>query len=241
MLRKFALMCVAVLLGLAALPLASEAAISSCGTASNYFDGFWNQNTGFGAAEIAGVAAWSIPRSGAMCSTNSSQFTTAWVMVSGQVGQRYSQSGFMTVFGGCTRHFAEYNNNAGFTRTFVGGACPSGVLGSAHQYLSAWNYGCLCIQNWVDSTLVSQTNFNPLTFWTRPFRPIYSGETIYKESDMPGGATATTPIDSMQVMSFSGNIWSPTPCYLTGVDSPLASSRWNRVPAGCTHFDIWTT
>jgi hypothetical protein len=227
---------------------AAQAEVPTCGTASNWFDGYFRSYS-TGAAE--GANASIITQYGAVCDTNTSQnnFGAAWAMIAGSAGSDgWVQSGFIRWYNHVTVFFSQISrysnpNNGGQFDTRYG---MSGLTyGSANHYYEKFDTSCACLRSSVNSTLYLSSTFSPYTAWTYPFSPQFFGETAYRQSDMPGNASSPTSFSKLQYQNSSDN-WVNFGCnVLTKQNDLIGYNRsdgysWYDQITNCPDFNIYT-
>lgn len=219
-------------------PASAQAAIPTalptCGASGNWFAG---RNTPV-AATIGTMADVTV-RFGALCQSDprpAYNFSTAWVMLAAGSGG-YSQSGYIRLFAGSTRQFAEYDRDGvgplPFTRVYG----PATSLGTTHSYWVYYSSACACLNNNVDFTTLSATPFDPFAEWSSVFS-VWSSETIYRESDVPGLASQPVNYGDLRVQPFgtSGYVQNPFGSVISAPTSPrysVSGIAWNS-------FNAWT-
>ncbi|HEV2005127.1 MAG TPA: hypothetical protein VGQ85_00815 [Candidatus Limnocylindrales bacterium] len=130
-------------------------------------------------------------------------------MIGGALWYQYAQSGFWydgNPFG-CTRHFAQQSNSS-TTYTTKFGSCVSD--GEVHHVWQQYvpNTGGHVRSN-IDSTVFLESTFNELN-WARPWSAQYAGETGNMQGDIPGLSTRKTDWSTVQIQSFSDNVYRST-------------------------------
>jgi hypothetical protein len=221
-------------------PVARPAALAQCGTYKNsWFDGLQG-NYGQGATE--GVYATLSTRVGVACGSDHSpthNAVSSWAMVHSDHGSGgWVQSGLQAGWGECLEHFAQVLRTTSDVPQTKYGGCIS-ADGSVHGYAEQYGSGCGCEYAKIDGTVWIGTSWNPFAYWNYPFVPEFSGEANYRESDMPGRASAREAFASLQGQNGNNNNFYSFACngFLNG--SP-DSSRWSLAYSSCPEFDIWT-
>lgn len=226
-------------------PVSATAGI--CSVKSNYFDGAaaFTPNP-----PIEGVHAALTTQTGFVCSGDYDQFTTAWVMVASRNGDGgYSQAGFFfQPSTQCNNPYAEYNpTGAGyaFTRVVHTEYCyRNGSLLRPEVRFVYRGDTCTfntCLLNLIDGVKMSTTNFDILGTFMTPYSPQFYGETRYRESNVPGSASAPTQYTEMSVQRFSDDQWQAGVSGLAVRNDYLG--HWGYVGTGCGIYhcqNIWT-
>lgn len=251
--RKITIMatiCGAVLM----IPLQGRPALDQCGTLGHYFAGYTQHPRDVN--EYEGASAQITARPGLVCESNSNGVvndSSAWSMIAGGfLGvPGYSQSGYLRRYGGSIYHFVEFNRT-GSSTCYSGCSnwgfyfhlfTEDGALssGSKTTYQQNWNTGCACIQNRIGGVVRASTNFNPFSYWARPFSPQWFGEVKYRESDIPGTSPARADFANLRVQRFSDDQFTATlPLLLQGNDNgPPPAGRWWVTGVGSNTFQIY--
>jgi len=225
----------------------ANAALSTCGTKSNWFDGAYVQElTG-----IEGVYGKITTRNPAMCGTDTNQAVVAWVMLedTGGIGGRWAQAGFgKPAPSGTLQYFSQYIKGDGSVAVtkWVPTTQAVPASGSTHSYTVKWISSCganPCLGFYYDSAQINVTSFNPFGTWSYPFGWQAMGEAFYRESDVPGTAPAHSKFSQIQVQDITTNAFRAT-----GIGAPSMinhSSRWSNTAFSTdatygNNFDIWT-
>jgi hypothetical protein len=220
----------------------ANAEIPTCGAYHNssLFDGYSDLSNDPNYYE--GAAATLVVRRGSTCDTDTSgnNSISAWSMIAAHGGTGgYSQSGYYRAYGTAIYHFAQYRQTATSAYYTKLGAIPT--TGSSHLYKqqSVWNAAASQwqIRNWVDSTLLQQTNFDTFNAWAAPFSVQWFGETKYAESDVPGTSASPANFSGMQVQIASNDAWTSSLPSLAGY---AGSSRYHHSAVSGNAFTIWT-
>jgi hypothetical protein len=228
--------------------------IFTCGVRSNYFDGYYHDPSAH-ADRLEGASAFIVNRFGSVCDTDHSapnpggrtigtNFSTAWTMIAAYDGLGWAQTGFIRGYLSPQYEWAEfYNPDTGVVYNRFP-SNPSLPDGATHADRELWNGSCACIQMTIDGALVTQTNFNPFAVWYagpngNQFSPQFSGETTYKESDIPGVSSSKTRIYALGAQRYDDDVLASMPCTLSYINSNTA--RWTHSAASCTDFSIWTS
>ncbi|WP_188944623.1 hypothetical protein [Nakamurella endophytica] len=131
---------------------------------------------------------------------------------------------------------------------FIGSPLTYGVR---HAYTEKWVASCpaptnhSCEESFVDSTRVTDTDFNPFGNFaggpTSPPRwsPQYSAEKTYQESQIQGDPSTHAKFTSIGVQQFSNNAFVLEPCTLS-IAAPQATYA-GRSSSGCVNIDVWAT
>jgi hypothetical protein len=176
-----------------ALPAAANP--GSCGTRSNYFDGYRTSAT----VNTWGTRAIIVNQIGFNClgDTTHNNFNTDWVMFGFDGNPGYAQVGiFEYVDSGGMKYFSEYDQTGqAFTRKVL--ASPTPPLGSQTLYTVLWSADCTCEQMYYGLSRIDSTNFNPLSQGS--LQNLYDSEATYRESDIPGGPTTAAADEVLQV------------------------------------------
>lgn len=224
----------------------------------NYFIGYYH-NAATRTESFEGVSGYITNRFGAVCDTDKSgpdpatrtigsNFTTAWVMIADYDATSWPQVGIIRGYGTPQYAWAEVVRDEyavpyiRFDRFKPGDpTLPDGVR---HAYYELWTSGCSCIQSKIDSTVVTQTNFNPYATWsagpgsTPRWEPQYFGEKTYQASDIMGNTTNHTMFASIGVQRYDNDSLMLEPCTLS---YDVTATRASHAANGCYNFDIWTS
>jgi hypothetical protein len=243
---------------LAAILLATTAAVvaidqrpaeaaGTCGTQSNYFDGYYYNPSVWPGYNFEGASGYIVVRNGTLCSGTSGigNFSNAWLMIAGwnATGAAWSQVGFERTSGFNLRWFSQHawNNSSGdHLSTRYSTFSVNSEIGVRHTFRVLWNSGCTCLQAIIDVTTWSNSPFNPFfsSGWGGlPFSPQFSAETGHLATDVPGTAGARTAFTALGAQQYSNDALVPMPCAMSAVTS---SPRWGRAAHGCDAFDVWT-
>lgn len=242
---------VCVLLSISATVVGADTAFAgTCsGVRTNYFDGWFNLNTKIPDVSTEGVHGKLTARQGNPCTGEFNQFTTAWVMIASRAGGGgYSQAGFMYTPGsGCNNPFAEYNRDGlNFVRTLHTQYCyADGQHLVPEVRLIPNGSGCsyaYCERNIIDGVVMSVTPFSPFAEWSLPFSDQFSGETLYKASNMPGLTGSLANFDQLMVQRISDDQFQATMPLLQSYNDYPTHYGLNGVNgcSGYACFDIWT-
>lgn len=218
----------------------------SCGSFSDFFDGY--NTTSTGPQTIQGAFAKLVVRRGSVCDTQYGQgnFSIAWPMVAENPGNKgYAQSGYFRSYGTSIQSFTEYNLHGGDgnqTRQFWGVVNP----GELHTYWVDYSSIENCERLIVDAVEKACTNFNPYSVWAQPFVAEFNGETRWVESDMPGSnASGWATFKSIYTQHTDNNWYDQTSGLYSTIDSSHTCSCYHQ-DAPVYHsdiheaFDIWT-
>jgi hypothetical protein len=224
----------------------ARAEVYTCGASgdpqSNYFDGYYDA-TGGHAHE--GAYATIVTRYGAVCDTRTGQgnFTSAWAMLAGPSASDYIQSGFDRWYGSCTYYFAEASapSQSYFDQKY-GSSCLS--YGATTGYAEQYGSGNHVEYAKIGGTVWITTPFNPYSVWSS-FYPEFFGETVWKESDMPGNSASPTSFNSVQYQSSSTHNFVGFGCSLTKSNDLTGVTRsdgesWYDRTTSCPSFNIYT-
>ena len=216
----------------------ASAEIAQCGNTapSNYHAGYADNRAH---TVYEGVFAQLTVRYGAVCDSDKTlaNFTNAYTMIAdGGGGGGYAQSGFLRVYNGTIRHFVQQNDgiNAPYTWYSTFALNP----GDKHNYKQAYVPSCGCIASSYDSTVVHDTTWDPYSDFSF-FNPQYSGETYYKQSDMPGLSGSPTLFASVEGQRSSDDKWEAQPC---GTISSYNDDTQRWTVSGCSNssFSVYT-
>jgi hypothetical protein len=248
--------------GLSTVP--AQAYISTCGVNGNYFYGYYF-NVVPGNTSYEGASTTLVNRFGSVCdtdhsgpnpsspNTNFSNWTSAWVMITdGGVGGvcaagDYAQSGIIRGYNTPQYIFAEFTNSSTCGPIDRYPSSPSLADGSTNSYSATWNGSCGCIQMKVDSTIITQTNYNPFLKWGGGsgcssggpcWSDQYLTEKSYQENDTMGTPTQPTKYSNMRAQRYVDNVLIARPCGLTAERS---SARTTLQASSCQAFDVWRT
>jgi len=224
-----------------------HAEVYTCGTKSNYFDGYY-RTYGNGVAEGASGAI--VTRYGSVCDTNTSShnFVATWVMIAnGNGGGGWVQSGYIRWYDHTTVFFSQISKtgdpNVGQFDTKFGSS--SLTYGDTNHYYERWNSNCLCEHSNINSTTFLATTFDPYGSWSYPFSPQFFGETAYKQSDMPGNSASPTPFTDLNYQNASDN-WVSYSCNVLTKSNDLGGvtrsdgESWYDQITSCPNFRIFT-
>jgi hypothetical protein len=228
--------------------------ISTCGTRSNYFDGYYF-NTTTHTDTFEGASSYIVNRYGAVCNTDKSapspggqtigtNFTTAWSMIAAYDGNAWAQAGFIRGYNSPQYEWAEFTN-AGLTNVYNRfPASPSLPDGVKHAYRELWTASCACIIMSIDGVELTQTNYDPYGNWNGgpngdQFSPQFFGEVTYTQNDIPGVPTSKTAFSALGAQQFSNDSLGSMPCELNSENQN--SARWAISASSCTAFNIWTS
>jgi len=231
--------------GLIAPPTSSEAEVYTCGTGSNYFDGYYQAvPTSY---FFEGARADIVTRYGAVCDTDTTtkpgNFTAEWSMIANSGGLGWAQSGYIRWYAGNIVYFAQQFDGNGDLQTKWG---SSATTGQTHLYTQWWDPSCSCLHSDVDTTVYLVTTWNPFTLWNYPFSAQFSGEARYLENDIAGNASSRTQYTSLGGEREDNNNWENYPCNLLSSLNEGSSRRsdgesWHLVAnATCPNFQNYT-
>lgn len=204
------------------------AATSPCGTAGNFHDDAITSTYPTYGAEANIVAMHP-----AIC--GSSSFGNAWSMLSAASGSGsgWAQAGYGNFYGtfeGFTQWVNKYPADNPSTKYF---AAPSG----APQYVVSYNFTDGFLHLWMNTTQLTQTNFDPAVYWTAPCYASFSGETGHKQSDVPGTLSSPVTFSQMKTMDRNYN-WSSNSGLALNSEYPTRyQNAWVSKPSS---FKIWT-
>lgn len=252
MVRRRKAMKVASLIGIAASAgsqMASGTAgaqIPTCGSASALLDGYATDQPSVTATSAEGTSATILVQHGSVCDTDhtSGNLTAAWVMVAdiNHAGY-YSQVGHVRWYNSSIYPFSQFNHGTGFSTNFdLAHPQTPGTTHTAKTYFTTSCGGGIggCFKNVYDNRVISQTDFNPVSYFTLPWSPQIFGEAIYAESDLPGYAGSHTAFTSISTQRYSDNQWQP---FMPGPPLPhnMNPGRWGGPSAfPANYFDVWT-
>lgn len=228
-------------IGLAAVPASAQAASYTCGTRSNYFDGRY-QDASRTSDRFEGSSAYIVIRSAGLCNTDTDRinnFSNAWSAISGQSVCQVAQSGYERGGGNASfRHFAQIALSCPQITTVYGGNLVVSDVGGRHTYRSLFNTGCSCLVSTVDTSTFLMSNFNPYSQWTYPFSAQFLGEVGYRESDVPGSASAHAQFTGIGGQLSSNHQLVAMPCDLTTKNNN--PNVWHLQFNTCENFEIWS-
>lgn len=243
-LALFAAVTTVVALTTATAPTAS-AALSTCGTASNYFDGIYFEPATVG-HNTRGVIGQLLVRPSASCTTVSTDqnLTNAWTMIAGAASLQWVQSGFIrknpTSF---TQSFSQAARSASDVETtFVNTQLFEGARIPYEQQVRTSSLcqggSTRCVFSYANGSAILISNWDPLTSWNGPFEVQYAGETGYAESDIPGRTTNKTEFTGLKYYTGeAGTGVVNQPCGATAV---ISSNRWGQDRPACDQMRVWT-
>lgn len=229
-------------------PMVAKAGDPTCGQIGNYYDGFIKQLSQSYASY--GVSANLTVRPEEICTSvkNVGNFAAAWTMIQARDGNGWAQSGFIRRYGYRTRHFAQAVECLQAGCSFDNEIHYQDLNGGEiHQYWTGYiSSGCpytsSCLMLKVDASTFILTVFNPNGKWPGPWRTVYSGETGYVGSDVPGRPTTKVNIANMK-NQITPMTWESQRC---GMDDLLRTKnpdflgRWANATYGCNSRAIWT-
>jgi hypothetical protein len=228
-------------LGLVIAPTA-QAEVYTCGTASNYFDGYYQPVTSY---FFEGARADIVTRYGAVCDTNYTEnnFTAEWSMIANPTGNGWAQSGYIRWYNGGIVYFAQQYDGAYDLVTKFGSSAPTG---QTHLYTQWWDPSCICLHSDVDTSVYLVSSWNPFAVWSYPFSPQFFGEAAYLASDVAGNAASQTQFTSLGGEREDNDNWEGYPCRLLSAANDGSSRRadgesWHLVAnATCPNFQNYT-
>jgi hypothetical protein len=236
---------------------AQSAMAVTCGTLGNYFDGYYH-NASTHSDTFEGASGFITNRYNSVCDTDTTgpnpsnntignNFTTAWVMIADYSGDSWSQAGVIRGYNTPQYVWAEVvRNNDGSPYIRYDRFLGSGGLndGTRNSYYETWSINCLCTQSKQGSSVITNTNFNPFSYWNSGgyspprWSPQYSGEKTYQASNILGDTAHHVKFESIGVQRFSDNQLVLEPCTLSFIGT---ASRSSHDADGCHDFDIWTS
>jgi len=249
MTRKIGLVVAAVLLPASLLTVSGNsvhAEVYTCGTKSNYFDGYYRA---YGQGSAEGANAQIVNRYGAVCDTDTSgnNFVATWAMIANNGGGGWVQSGYIRWYDHTTVFFSQISKtgdpNFGQFDTKFG--TSSLAYGDTNHYYEKWVSSCSCDHSNIDSTTWLSTTFNPFNAWFLPFSPQFSGEAAYKQNDMPGNSSTPTSFTDLHYQDYTDS-WVSYGCNLLTKSNDLAGvtrsdgESWYDRITSCPNFDIYT-
>jgi hypothetical protein len=214
---------------------------ASCGTMSHYHVGYYQY--GSSPFQLEGASA-SITDAGGyvLCTGDSSgsNNSSSWTMVSANDGNGWAQSGtiYRWGYGSCVKHWAQQNAGGSTVNYYAGGCSAVGDTNSYWQQL-VFTSGGWRVQSNMNSTIIAQSSFNPISSWALPFSVSFEGETIYEASNVPGTSSSKQNFTNMQVQLWSDNSWVST-CNNTSLLGARESTRYDFDRPWCNNVRMWT-
>jgi hypothetical protein len=95
------------------------------------------------------------------------------------------------------------------------------------------------LQMVIDTTVFDTTGFNVRTAWKRPMQATFSGESLDKNTDVPGLAGSKLDWKTMSVQFVGNNGWSDVCGHIT-LHSVVEDSRYATDAPACDHDRSWT-
>lgn len=248
------------------IPTAPQASAATCDTSGNFFDGFFHDPNTHN-DQFIGASGYITNRYASTCSDDTSgpdptnntignNFTTSWVMIAANDYLSWSQVGIIAGFNELDYVWAEVvrnSPNSPYERYDRFATNSPIAAGTRNAYYEKYNANCPaptngpCEQSLVNSTRVTDTNFNPLAYFTyHPmdgttgvrWSPQYLGEKTYQENNIMGSNANRTNFEQIGVQKVNTTSFVLEPCTLS---SDHTASRSGLVASGCYNFDIWTT
>jgi hypothetical protein len=161
------------------------------------------------------------------------------MVVSHNVGG-YAQSGTMYRwgYGSCVKRWAEQAATGPDWADYYLGGCSS--VGDIRRYRQELVYdGSWHVRSYMDTTVIRQSSFNPLSTWTTPYGVQFEAETTYTASNVPGVQTYKQEYTAMQVQNWAGDGW-VSACGNTSLSPVNESSRYDRDKPDCDYIRTWT-
>ena len=256
--------CTAAFIFIPAVPSASAA---TCDTPGNFFDGFGHDADAHD-DQFIGASGYITNRYASTCSSDTSgpdpsvnrigsNFTTSWVMIAANDSKSWSQVGVIAGFNELDYVWAEVYRSTPYERydRFVSNSPIA--AGTTNAYYEKYNANCPaptngpCEQSLVNSTRVTDTNFNPFSYFVYhrdndtgvKWRPNYFGEKTYQENDIMGNSASRTNFRQIGVQRINTSSFVLEPCTLSAfpTSDPKHADRAGLVANGCYNFDIWAT
>jgi hypothetical protein len=241
--RRAAVVGAAILVATVLQAIESPAAnAAACGTKSNYHDGYYQ----FGASpvQLEGASAWITDQGGyVLCTTDTNEGTnlsTSWTMVVSGNGSGWAQSGTMYRWGkgSCVKHWAQQAQNSSSWGDYYAAGCSA--VGETDQYWQQLVFvnGAWHVRSNMNTTIIRESSFNPLTSWTTPYGVEFDAETTYTASTVPGRVSAKQNYTSMQVQAWSDDSWMTT-CGNTSLHGASDWSQYSFDMPGCDNVRTW--
>lgn len=220
----------------------AEAALPTCGSLGNFFDGFYHDNVN-NAQRFEGASAYIVVRNASLCGTDNreSNFTTAWSMIEGAQTNspcEWAQSGFErnAADGVNLSYFAQITRDCFRMQTLYSLPLPTSVAGTRHIFRSTVQPDSSYIASVVDSTTYLISDFNVFATWSYPYEPQFLGEASYVENDIPGNRNNPTQFTGLGAQNFSDDRLVPMPCTMLSLNEN--PSRWFQTPLSCDAFNV---
>ncbi len=221
---------------LVSLPV-SKAYGANCGVQGNYFDGY--DRTPQSSGEIwEGVSANVTVQYGGLCSgvVGANNFNTAWVMLASADSRKYAQVGFIRYNGqDSAQHFSEWNNGDGQFHRVKKIDVPAG---HKNRYWVQYRPSPGDLSLNVDTTRFD-TSPNPFGNYQVPFRPIYSAETTYRESSVPGIPSAKVSFSPIQTQRFDNDQFQNFNTGLLAAVENGSPTHWKQALPNTTTIQLW--
>jgi hypothetical protein len=172
--------------------------------------------------------------------SSGSNNSSSWTMVSANDGNGWAQSGtiYRWGYGSCVKHWAQQNAGGSTVNYYAGGCSAVGDTNSYWQQL-VFTSGGWRVQSNMNSTIIAQSSFNPISSWALPFSVSFEGETIYEASNVPGTSSSKQNFTNMQVQLWSDNSWVST-CNNTSLLGARESTRYDFDRPWCNNVRMWT-
>ncbi len=206
-------------------PMRAQAA-GACSIFENTYTGYFNA----AGQPYDGTRANVVSRPPTTTCTGSagagSNFSTSWVMLSGTANvsgvPAYTQVGYTTenFYGGDTLfpcYFAEYDQDGqNYGMPFVPRyRCDlSFTYGQAITYAEQYQSGCACEASLAALATIQTTPFSPLGLWHNLYN-VWSSETIWHETNVPGSPAAPAAFSALAVQPYPSSSYIANPTALT--------------------------
>lgn len=243
------------------LPSQQADAAVPCGTGGNYFKGYIHEPSAH-ADNFEGASGYITNRFADTCDSDTSSpsplnqtigtnFTTAWIMIADYTVTSWSQVGVISGYDLNAYFWAEVLRASPYEQYDRFVSLNAIGYDERHAYFEKWLSYCPpptngpCEESVIDSTRVTDTNFNPFTYFNGgpgripKWSPQYNGEKTYQPSQIPGTAAQPINFGSIGVQLYSNNQFVNEPCTLS-ISSPVAASAGMNA-TDCHNFSVWHT
>lgn len=217
----------------------ADAALATCGTPGNYFDGAENTAS----TAIYGVAADIETQEPALCSAagGSSSSSSAWAMLTPAGQNDYAQAGYVkngvnvTQYPTGFHYLAQYTTTTGGVVTFISGNPGT----STHTYAVYLRASDDRVHMTYDGVNMLTMNYDTTGNWNTAWQGQFYGETWHAESDVVGSNANRARFNRIYKYNSAG-----TETFITDLSGLATSIRYAfsiaNAAVGGKYIDIWT-
>jgi hypothetical protein len=224
-------------MAVAVAPLPAFATTCGSTSVSNWHVGWKTDRAHTSRTDIYGVYARIDVQQAGQCTGGSNKFSNVYAMLHDDLSQSslgWAQSGFEKDPVNGVRNFAQVASSVGLYTWYSANPIPVNQANDYKSFIAQIPGGVVGSYVNGDVKVASATSG-----WDSPYELEYSGESRYRESDIPGVLTDHVVINLNQFYSSNTWSWQSTPCGIfdTYNQSP---NHWYKNETSCTQRHLWT-